>query len=362
MAEKSLVGRSFLIMSKMRSSLFSDPVRRLRITLLVLLSLVIVGSSYYWIAEAMSPADALYMTVISLTTVGLGEPQILSPQGRLFTVIFISFGVVTAGYAIKAVLDSVTSDELWLTRERKRMRKVIMNIENHYILCGIGRTGRQVQKQLQRRNMKFLIVDVDETREEEFLIQGWPYVIGDATSDETLEMANIQEARGLVSALNSDAANIATVLTARGLNEDLFIVARAAQAESDKKLRRAGADRVVSPYHVGGHSMALALLNPVVHDFVNRMTGSDETEIGQVHVLENSPLAGQTIGACDLRRISGITILAIQRGDGGGLTVNPSVDYSLKMGDTLVVIGPSEAILRMERQGLWPIADIQDGR
>lgn len=333
----------------MRDFLFADPIRRTRLTLLMLVALVLGGSAYYRFWEGMSPADALYMTVIALTTVGFGEPQPLSVRGRLFTVLFISVGVFTVAYAIGGILDSILSDELWQSRERRRIRKANMRIQDHFIICGIGRMGQQVMQELQRRQVPFIIVDRDEDEEEDLLAQGLPYVLGDATSDEVLEKAGIQRARGLVSALETDAANIATVLTARGLNDELFIVARAAMQETERKLRRAGADRVVSPYYVGGRSMAQALLSPVVYDFVAQVAGSEETEIGQLTVDNTSPLAGQTIGSCDLRRISGLSILAVMR-PGERLVVNPSAGHQLVDGDTLVVLGPRGAILSLESQ------------
>ena len=333
----------------MRDIFFGDPVRRFRLTVTMLILLVLGGTFYYWNWEGMTPADSLYMTVIALTTVGFGEPKTLSTEGRLFTVFFISIGVFTVAYAIGGLLDSVLSDELWQSRERKRIRKVVMEIKDHFIICGIGRMGQQVVQELQRRQVPFLIVDSDESEEEGLLNQGLPYVIGDATSDEILERAGVAKAQGLVSALRTDAANIATVLTARGLNHQLFIVARAAVLETESKLKRAGADRVVSPYYVGGRSMAQALLFPAVYDFVTQLAGGGETEIGQVKVGEMSPLVGQTIGKCDLRRIVGVTILAVLRTD-GDLIVNPSGHYELNRGDTLVVLGPVKSILQIESQ------------
>ena len=341
--------RTHKINQLMREIFFRDPVRRFRLTVTMLISLVLGGTLYYWNWEGMTLADSLYMTVIALTTVGFGEPKTLSMEGRLFTVFFISIGVFTVAYAIGGLLDSVLSDELWQSRERKRIRKAVMEIKDHFIICGIGRMGQQVVQELQRRQVPFLIVDSDETEEEGLLSQGLPYVIGDATSDEILERAGVAKAQGLVSALSTDAANIATVLTARGLNDQLFIVARAAVLETESKLKRAGADRVVSPYYVGGRSMAQALLHPVVYDFVTQLAGGGETEIGQVKVGEMSPLAGQTIGKCDLRRIAGVTILAVMRTD-GELVVNPSVQYELNRGDTLVVLGPVKSIFQIERQ------------
>ncbi|MCY3935726.1 MAG: NAD-binding protein [Chloroflexi bacterium] len=330
-----------------RNIFFTDTVRRFRLTLAMLVLLLLGGTLFYWYREGMTLADAVYMTVIGLTTVGFGEPQTLSMEGRMFTVVFITVGVFIVFYAIGGLLDSVFSDEMWQSRERKRIRKEVMEIKDHYIICGVGRMGQQVVQEMQRRQAPFLIVDSDEEEEGELLKQGIPHVIGDATMDETLEMAGVSRATGLVTALSTDAANIATVLTARGLNAQLYIVARAAVLETERKLMRAGANRVVSPYYVGGRSMARALLTPVVHDFVAHLSDGAETEIGQVKVGASSPLVGQSIGKCDLRRIAGVTILAVQRTD-GELVVNPSVQYELSSGDTLVVLGPANSILQIE--------------
>lgn len=336
-----------LIGQWIRHIFFTDTVRRFRLTLAMLVLLLLGGTYYYWVREGMSLADAIYMTVIGLTTVGFGEPQPLSMEGRVFTAVFITVGVFIVFYAIGGLLDSVFSDEMWQSRQRKRIRKEVMEIKDHYIICGIGRMGQQVVQELQRRQVPFLIVDADEEEEESLLKEGIPYVIGDATMDETLERAGVSQAIGLVSALNTDAANIATVLTARGLNEQLYIVARSAVLETERKLMRAGANRVVSPYYVGGRSMAWALLFPVVHDLVNHMSGGADAEIGQVTVSDTSPLVGQSIARCDLRRISGVNILAVQRAD-REMIVNPPAQYELARGDTLVVLGPAKSILKIE--------------
>lgn len=195
-----------------------------------------------------------------------------------------------------------------------------------------------------------MVVEQSSTREEEFLTEGIPHVIGDATQDETLQGAGIARARGLVAALDSDASNVMSVLTARELNPRLLIVARANADSSESKLRRAGADRVVIPDTIGGHRLALALLRPVVHAFLSEIFsfGADvDVDLGQLTVSPSSPFAGQTIARCDLRRIRNVSILAV-RGPEGRFAFNPDAGRVIAPGETLILIGPAEAIYDVE--------------
>jgi voltage-gated potassium channel len=179
-----------------------------------------------------------------------------------------------------------------------------------------------------------------------------PHIIGDGTQDEVLEEARIAQAIGLVAALNSDADNVMTVLSAREINPNLFIVARTAETSTESKLRRAGANRVVSPYQIGGHRLAVALLRPAVHDFMNRifyMGDDQDMDIGQVTVEAGSPLIGKTVAQTDLRRSRNVNILAIQRPD-GELVINPNIQHVIQPGEVLIVIGPPDAIYRTEAE------------
>ena len=333
-------------------NILADPVRGLELSLLLLVVLLAVGTAGYMVIEHMPPIEAAYMTIITITTVGFGEVQPLSTAGRVFTSLLIMMGVATAASAISNAASIILGQTLWLSIRERRMEETIAKIEKHYIVCGFGRMGRQIVRDLQNRKQPFIIIEADEDLREEMLEDTIPHIIGDGTQDEVLEEAKIERAVGLVAALNSDADNIMTVLSAREINPSLFIVARAAAVESESKLRRAGANRVVSPYHIGGHRMAVALLRPAVHDFMNRIfyTGDDQDmDIGQVAVAKGSPLVGKTIAQTDLRQTRNVNILAVQRAD-GQLVINPHVQHLIKPGEVLIVIGPSEAIYQTEAE------------
>ena len=332
--------------------LLTNPLRRFQLALLALLLLLVGGTLGYMMLEGMDAVEALYMTVITITTVGFGEVRPLSSGGRVFTIVLIVLGVGAATTAISNAVGILLGPRMWLSIQKRRIERRLMDIEKHYVVCGYGRMGQQIVRDLRARDEAFLVIDSSAEMAEALLEEGIDHLIGDATQDETLHEAHIERARGLVAALNSDADNVMTVLTARELNPGLFIVARAATTSSESKMRRAGANRVVSPYNIGGHRMALALLRPAVHDFLNLIFDVGEfvdVDIGQVSVDTGSRLAGQTVGQSDLRRVHGLSILAVQRAD-GQLTINPSTQHVIQQGETLIVIGPPEAIYTLEAE------------
>ncbi len=335
-------GRRFSIM-------MSEPVRKFQLSLLVLLLLIGVGTLGYMLLGDMGFVDALYMTVITITTVGFAEIQPLQEAGRIFTIGLIVLGVGASAWAIRNGAEVVLGETLWYSVHRRTMDKTIAKLNNHYIICGYGRMGRQIVHDLRARNESFVVIDQSSKVEETLIEENIPYIIGDATHDDVLEHAGIQNARGLVSALDTDADNVLAALTARGLNSNLLIVARAINDLSESKLRRAGADRVVSPYAIGGHRLALALLQPTVHDFFNRMFNLEEenVDIGEIFIHENSRLAGQTIAECDIRHGWNLIILGIRR-ESGDFTIGPDAKHILKPGETLIVIGAPEAIYKLQ--------------
>ena len=334
--------------------LAADPLRQLQLSMLSLLTLVAVGTFGYMWLEGMSWIDALYMTIITLTTVGFGEIKPLSPRGRLFTIGLIVVGVGLAAWALRSAVEVVLGDRFWLSVSQRRIKSQLTSLRNHYIVCGYGRMGRQIARDLRARREPFVVIDSSPEAAEELLEQGLLHIQGDATHDKVLIQAGVQRARGLVAVLDTDADNVLVVLTARVLNPNVLIVARATSEVAEDKLLRAGADRVVSPYVIGGHRLALALIQPVVHDFLNHLFHfgeSDEArnvEIGEVHVKENSPLAGQTLEKCDLRRLYQLTVIAVQEPD-GSFIFTPNADYRIQPGETLIVIGPPQSIYALER-------------
>lgn len=338
-------------LTRASQSALEDPVRLLRLSLLSLVILVAFGTVVYMLLEGMNVIDALYMTVITITTVGFGEVKPLSPAGRVFTAILIILGVGAATSAISNAISIALGPRLWRTIRKRTMERLLMDIKDHYIVCGYGRMGRQVIGDLQTRNEPFVLIDMRPEIEDLCLEEGIPIVIGDATRDETLHEAGIERARGLVAALDTDPDNVMTVLTARELNPRLFIVARVSQSESESKLRRAGANRVVSPYQIGGHRIALALLRPAVNDFMDSIFHFErglDVDIGQLYVRPDSDLAGKTVATSGLRTTHNVNILAIQKPN-KEIIITPDIRTELAAGVTLIVIGPPENIYTLER-------------
>ncbi|MDX1601134.1 MAG: NAD-binding protein [Anaerolineales bacterium] len=332
----------------------SDPLRRFQFSLLVILLVATAGVAGYVVLERMSPLQAIYMTVITLTTVGFREVKTLSQAGTIFTIGLILTGVIAVAWAARNAAEVLLGESLWETVRRQRMETRIKSLEDHYILCGYGRIGQQIVRDLEARGERFVVIDQQEAKAEALREEGHLFIVGDATEEDTLMEAGVERAKGLVATLNSDADNVLSVLTARGLSERLLIAARASNETSISKLRRAGADRVVSPYIIGGHRLALSLLRPSVDDFLSQLFhfGEDlDVDIGQITVEEKSPLAGQTIAGSDLRKEWGLSVLAVISPQ-GELDMTPSSDHHLQPGETLIVIGARDAIYRLEEAHL----------
>ncbi len=337
--------------------MLGDPMRRVQLSIVFLLLLVLVGMVGYMVLEDMAPVDALYMTVITITTVGFGEVRPLSPASRLFTMVLILLGVSAVTSAVSSAVETVLEQRVWLSVQRRRTKEWLMKANNHTVVAGYGRIGQQIVRDLRNRDVPFVVIDFSGEAEQTFLEEKIHYVLGDATLDEVQLEAGIDRAKAFVSALDTDADNVLAVLTARGLNPDLFIVARATTTSSEVKLRRAGANRVVSPYDIGGHRLSLAVMRPAVHDLLSQIFDVTVTDadIGQIAVAAGASLAGQTLGTCDLRQVHNLTILAIQQPD-GSFAINPSPQHTIQAGETLIVIGPPQAIANLESSDDRPVS------
>ena len=323
--------------------LLEEPLRKFQISILLLVMIVVVGSLGYMMLEHMPAVEALYMTVITITTVGFGEVRELSELGRIFTIILIVLGIGAGAWAIRNGVEIVLDDTLWHSVQQRKMKKIIDNISGHYIICGFGRIGRQIARNMALRGQSFIVIEQDADRIEMIREKGWLYLNGDARQDEMLVNAGIMQAEGLVAALKSDADNVLAVLTARGLNPNLHIVARAGHERAENKLLRAGADRVVSPYAIGGHRLALAILQPTVHDFFSRIFTVEHADIDEIPVNTSSALSGKTIAQCNLRNEWGLIVVGIKKRD-GTFSISPDAQHSIIDGETLIVIGPPEQI------------------
>jgi voltage-gated potassium channel len=280
------------------------------------------------------------MTVITMTTIGYGETHPLSTGGKWFNIFLILAAVIAGAFLISAATQVMLQFELHNFLGRRRMQRELARLHNHYIICGAGRVGRSVARELRARRAHFAFIEKSTPRAQWALDRGFPVVIGNAHSEEDLTKAHIDTAKGLVAAVTSDAENLYIVLTARGMNPDLKIIARASEEEATSKLITAGATEVVSPYHFIGRRIAHLMVQPHVIDFLEAAFGSQrlDVQLEEVAVPESSTLAGQTLGATEIRQLSGALILALKRAD-GSVSFNPRSEEVIHPGDYLIAVG-----------------------
>ena len=316
----------------------------------------ILGTVWYTLVEGWHWLDAVYMTVITLATVGYGEIHPLGERGRLFTIALIAMGVINIGYIVNRFTEAVIQGYFQEGRRLRQRRRLIESLNQHYIICGFGRTGGQIALEFRAEGIDFLIVDLSLESVQEAQDKGFISVQGDATLDETLLRVGIERAACLVAALPSDAQNLYTVLSAKTLNPTVRAIARASTEEAVQKLQRGGADAVVSPYITGGKRMAAAALRPQVMDFVDGiLTGTDRSFYMEEFRLdpEICPFVGQTLQEARLRSQSGALVVAIRRAD-GILIGGPTGETILMPGDAMICMGTAEQ-LRVLNRILGPI-------
>jgi voltage-gated potassium channel len=326
-------------------------VRRIERTLLALGAIMVIGVVGYIVFEGWSFTDALYMTVITVTTVGYREVRPLDTTGQLWTMVLLITGVGTLFYAAVSSVELVVEGAIRGYFGRRRMQAAVGKLNGHYILCGYGRVGRQVAREFARDGVPFVVVDQEPGIIEECLVEGYLALLGEASDDTVLEEAGVRRARGLVAAVGSDADNVFVVLSARKLNPKLNIVARVSSDESAAKLEIAGADRTLSPYAVGGRRLASLATQPLVVDFLDIVTRGEkglEFSLEEFGVPEDSFIAGQTIGELRIGERTGAMILATRNSE-GTFDTNPSASDRIRAGDTLIVLGTREQISRLER-------------
>ena len=324
-------------------------VHRLLLPVAVLVTLLAAGTLGYQLVEGWGWFDALYMTVITITTVGFHEVHPVSAAGRVFTMALAMGGVFTAFYAGVEFIRAVVTGEVLTALGRQRMESRLERLNGHLVVCGFGRMGRLVAEEFSSAGLPFVVVDRDPKVLEGFDIPHGIPLVGDATADEVLRRAGVERARALVTAAASDADNLYITLSARLLDERLTIVARAEGEAAEVKLRRAGASRVVSPYVIGGHRVAQAVLRPNAMDFIElaTRTGHLELQIEEVEVGAGSALVGRTIKASPVRSELGIIIVAVKK-PGAKMAFNPSPDTALETGDLLITLGHRQQLDRLE--------------
>jgi len=326
-------------------------LRRVQSSLLALAIITAVGVAGYMVFEGWRFTDALYMTVITLTTVGYREVHVLDASGQLWTILLLITGVGTLFYAAVSSVELVVEGTVRGYFGRRRVTAAIGRLNGHYVLCGYGRVGRQVARELASDDVPFVIVEHDEEILEECLAEGYLALLGEASDDEILEEAGISRAGGLIAAVDSDADNVFVVLSARKLNPKLHIVARASSDESAAKLEIAGADRTLSPYAVGGRRLASLATQPLVVDFLDVVTRGEkgiEFRLEEFSVPEDSTIAERTIGELKIGERTGAIVLAFRTTE-GNFDTTPSADDRLHAGDTLIVLGSRGQIQRLEQ-------------
>ena len=331
--------------------MLADRIVRRIVIIAVILSLELVfGTLGFHIIEQFPLFDAFYMALITITTVGYSELHGLSRAGRIFNSIYLMISVTTLFLAIGAMAQTIIELELTRPFAKRRIRRMIEKLDNHYIICGFGRVGRGAAAELRRAGAPFLIVDRNEERVERAIRMGMLAVQADATRDETLHEAGIMRARGLISALASDADNVFVILSAKTLNPQLTVSARAAEEGSEAKLRRAGADVVFAPYNITGLRLAQSMLKPHVHEFLDFTTGHVElnVRIEQVLVSQGCEFVSKSLRQTQLRQELGIIVLAIRKAD-GRMMFNPPADSEICAGDHLIVMGEPEKLQALER-------------
>lgn len=314
---------------------------------------LVLGTVGYVVIEGWSVLDSLYMTVITITTIGFGEVHPLSNEGRIFTLVLILGGIGVVAYAFITGTRMFIEGELKEILTRRRSMKALERVRDHFIICGFGRMGSFICHQLHDRGIPFVVVEGKPEVQDKVIEAGYFLSPGDATEEEVLLKAGIGKARGLVSVLNSDASNVYVVLTARVLHPDLEIIARAADEGAHKKLMVAGASRVISPYHIGAMRMVMSIIKPAVMGFLEVAMDQKEfdIELEEIKVAENSEYSGKRLVDTDIRRELNLIIIAVKKLD-GHMVFNPGPSTVIEDNDILIAMGERNSLAKFEQAAM----------
>jgi voltage-gated potassium channel len=322
----------------------ASPIRARRIfrAIIILLFILVIGTRGYMSIEGWDLMDALYMTVISITTVGFREVGKVSEAGKIFTIFIIFSGMGIMAYILGMAAQAMVDFQVRSIIGRKKLGIKIRGVKNHYIICGFGRIGKIIIRELIMNKIPLVVIENNPEERQILENEELPYINDDATNEDVLIEAGIERAKGLVSVVASDADNLFITMTARGLNNDLFIVTRADEVQTEKKLLRAGANRVVMPYLIGGEKMAHSIIKPAVTDFLEYTVHDKDISLEMVElaVSEKSRLNGVTLIDSEIRQDMDVIIVAIKRE--GEMKFNPSSQTRIEAGDTLISLGKSE--------------------
>ena len=322
-------------------------LRRIKFAFLALFSIIYFGTIALTFVEEFSFWEALYLTIQTVTTVGFGDIVVSTPWGHVIIFVLMIGGVGLMLYSLGLVISFIIEGQLANVYGRRKMKKKIGQLRNHIIVCGAGRVGWQVVQRLHREGAPYVIIDQDEELVSKLLEDGFMAVHGDATLDEVLVNVQIEQAKGLITTLPEDALNVFVTLTAKGLNPDIKVVARMDKLESEKKLRHAGADKIISPAILGGWRMAMAILKPTSMEFIETLLHdyNIEIDIEEFRIDQDSSLAGKTLGSSGIKEKTGAIVIAIARGK--DLISNPEAEEVILSGDLLIVLGKKEQLQRL---------------
>lgn len=310
---------------------------------IILATVPIVGTLGLMLVEGWGFLDALYMAVITITTVGFHEVQPLSTAGRMFVLLYLVAGIGVFLYSAAQIGELIVRAELHQWLGKRRMDSALKSQKDHFIICGAGRMGWSVAKYLAEKNLRFVVVDRDEDVLRDAQQAGWHWIEGDATDDRVLENAHIQQARGLAAILSSDADNLYVVMSARLLNSELQIISRATDEKAAQKMRKAGANRVISLFYTGAMKMAHLLTRPTLEDFFEIFTTQGgELDLAEIHVGATGPYVNLTLGETDFSR-RGVIIVGIRRGD-GQLILPAGSSTRIQPDDRLLALGNADAL------------------
>ena len=325
----------------------NEKKRRLLIAPIAIFSMLIIGTIGFKAFTGFGWIDSMYLAAQTVTTVGYGDIAVPTAAGRVFATVFMLLGVGTVLYSLTVIAQAIVQSEVFEAMNYSRKTKQMEKLSGHYIVCGAGRVGRRIIRNLQRLDQPYVIIESNEDRVAEFRTVGTNIIIGDASSEENLRTAGVKRAKGLATCLPDDAANVYVVLTARGLNKELHIVARAVEEQAEPKLVRAGASRVVAPTIIGSQSMARALLKPAIADFMDSIVAESlDLVFEEVAIGESSPYIDKRLSETNISSELNIIVVAI-RPASGVLEFHPTGDAVINVGDLLIVVGKAEDVKRL---------------
>ncbi len=324
---------------------------RLRLSFFSVVLVLAAGTLGYSAIEGWPLWDSLYMTIITLSTVGFKEVHLLSDTGQIFTTFLIIFGAFNIAFVVSAGAQFILQGQLEEILGRRKMGKKVQKLKNHIILCGFGRVGGQVADEFTRRNEEFVIIEMNGEMVHDARKKGYYLIEGNAADDDMLNEAGISRAKAIVSTLPDDADNVYLALTARQINPDLFIIARAETMLAKKKLRRAGADKVVCPHELGGAQMAMATLRPNVVDFLQLASvvpGGERMGIEEISIRTEGKLTGKTIIEAAIKQQYDTIVVGLRKKTGEVL-FNPAGDTTMDEGDILIALGENKKLEQLEK-------------